>query len=110
MAYDEALAARIRTELSGVEGVSEKEMFGGLAFLVEGNMCVGVSGAELMGRVGKDGHDEALARPGARTFNMTGRPMAGWVVVTPEGIEGEALRSWVKTCLEFVGTLPPKRR
>ena len=108
MAYDVALAARIRDELADVEGVTEKEMFGGLAFLVHGNMCVGVAGEELMGRVGKDGNDAALARPGARVFDMTGRPMAGWVVVSPEGLGGDALAGWVETCLAFVRTLPAK--
>ena len=108
MAYDEALAARVRAELASVARVTEKEMFGGLAFLVHGNMCVGVAGEELMGRVGKDGNDAALARAGARPFDMTGRPMAGWVVVAPEGLEGNALAGWVETCLAFVRTLPPK--
>lgn len=108
MAYDDTLATRIRAELAGVDGVTEKEMFGGLAFLVHGNMCVGVSGDELMGRVGKDGHDEAVARPGARTFDMTGRPMAGWITVSPDGLGGDELGGWVATCLAFVRTLPPK--
>lgn len=110
MAYDETLAARIREALAKVDGVTEKEMFGGLAFLVHGNMCVGVSGEELMGRVGKEGNDAALARPGARPFDMTGRPMAGWVVVAPEGLTGDALVGWVETCLAFVRTLPPKKQ
>jgi TfoX/Sxy family transcriptional regulator of competence genes len=108
MAYDETLAARLRDQLADVDGVTEKEMFGGLAFLVHGNMCVGVSGDELMGRVGKEGNDAALARPGARQFDMTGRPMAGWVIVAPEVLVGDALAGWVETCLAFVRTLPPK--
>ena len=108
MAYDEALAARIRGELAALDAVTEKEMFGGLAFLVAGNMCVGVAGDDLIARVGKSGSDAALERPGARPFDMTGRPMAGWVLVAPAGIEGKALGGWVRTCLEFVRTLPPK--
>ena len=81
MAYDEGLAQRIRERLGAEPGVTEKRMFGGIAFLLHGNMAVGVSGDDLMVRVGPDRTDAALARPGTRLFDMTGRPMRGWILV-----------------------------
>ena len=84
-------------------------MFGGIAFLMNGNMAVGVTGHELMVRVGKDGHDAALARPGARIFDMSSRPMRGWVVVAPEGFSTDAnLDSWVDEGVRFARNLPAK--
>jgi TfoX/Sxy family transcriptional regulator of competence genes len=109
MAFDEGLAQRIREELAGTAGVSEMQMFGGLAFLVGGNMCVGVNGDELIVRVGPDGTEAALARPGSRLFDLTGRPMKGWVTVDPAALEAdEVLTGWVDSGLRFVRTLPPK--
>ena len=77
MAYDEDLAHRVRARLAEQDGITEKAMFGGLAFLLRGNMAVGISGDELMVRVGPDATDDALARPHTRAFDMTGRPMKG---------------------------------
>lgn len=110
MAYDEDLAARIREQLSDQDGVSEKRMFGGLAFLLAGNMAVGLSGGgELMVRVGPEETERALAEPHTRLFDMTGRPMRGWILVVPEGIATKrALSGWVSRGLEFARTLPPK--
>jgi hypothetical protein len=110
MAYDEDLAARVREQLSDQDGVSEKRMFGGLAFLLAGNMAVGLSGGgELMVRVGPDGTEQALAKPYTRVFDMTGRPMRGWILVAPEGITTKrALSAWVSRGLEFARTLPTK--
>lgn len=106
MAYDEGLAQRLRARL---DGAVEKKMFGGLAFLVGGNMCVGVHGEELIARVGPDATAAALERPGARLFDMTGRPMSGWVMVAPDGVaDDKALDGWVEDSLAFVRTLPPK--
>ena len=84
-------------------------MFGGIAFMLNGNMAVGVSGDELVVRVGKDAHDEALALPGARTFDMSGRPMRGWILVAPEGIASDTdLDAWINRGVAWAESLPPK--
>jgi hypothetical protein len=109
MAYDEALAERVREQLAPEQAIGEKAMFGGLAFLVEGNMAVGLSGDELMVRVGPDASDDALARPHTRLFDMTGRPMKGWILVAPEGVaEDDDLAAWVARGVDFARSLPPK--
>jgi hypothetical protein len=109
MAYDEGLAERIRHHLGADPGVTEKRMFGGIAFLYEGNMAVGVTGDDLMVRVGPDAADTALARPGTRLFDMTGRPMRGWVVVTGSAVaEDGALRAWIDEGRAYAASLPPK--
>lgn len=109
MAYDEELAERIRDQLGADPEISERRMFGGLAFLCRGNMAVGVTGDDLMVRVGPDATDAALARPGARIFDMTGRPMRGWVVVDGTAVaEDESLAAWVDEGRAFAAGLPPK--
>jgi len=109
MAYDQQLADQIRTEIGSHPGLREQEMFGGIAFLVNGNMAVGASGEELLVRVGKDAHDEAVARPGARTFDMGARPMKGWVKVTTEGFPDEdSFAAWVRQGVAFAESLPAK--
>ncbi|MFF4359354.1 TfoX/Sxy family protein [Streptomyces sp. NPDC001604] len=109
MAYDEGLAERIRQHLGADPGVAEKRMFGGIAFLLHGNMAVGVIGDDLMVRVGPDATDAALARPGARLFDMTGRPMRGWVVVDSSAVtEDETLGEWIDEGYGFAAGLPPK--
>jgi hypothetical protein len=109
MAYDRALAGEIRMRLGGHPGLSEKEMFGGIGFMIHGNMAVGVSGEDLMVRVGKDAHDEAMARPGTRLFDMTGRPMRGWILVSPAGFPAEDdLASWIDQGVAFAESLPRK--
>lgn len=109
MAYNEALAEEIRTQLGGHSGLTEKQMFGGIAFMVNGNMAVGVSGDELMVRVGKDAHDEMVALPGARAFDKSGRPMRGWLSVAPEGFANEDdFGAWVGRGVAFAESLPPK--
>jgi TfoX/Sxy family transcriptional regulator of competence genes len=110
MAYDEALADRIRDVLADRgDRVREQKMFGGLAFMVGGHMTVGVVGDELMARVGADGEDGALAQPHARTMDFTGRPMTGFVFVDAPGVTTEeAVAAWVDRCLAFTTTLPPK--
>jgi TfoX/Sxy family transcriptional regulator of competence genes len=108
MAFDEGLAQRLRERL-GAERVAERKMFGGLAFLVDGNMCVGVMGEELIARVGPDATDAALRRPGARLFDFSSRPMKGWLQVEPAALEDDdALDAWVEDALGYVRTLPPK--
>ncbi|MDC0766993.1 TfoX/Sxy family protein [Streptomyces sp. HD] len=109
MAYDEGLAQRVRERLGADSGVSEKQMFGGIAFLLHGNMAVGVSGDDLMVRVGPDGTDAALARPGTRIFDMTGRPMRGWILVAGDSLMDDAvLGAWIDEGYGFAAGLPPK--
>ena len=109
MAYDEGLAQRIREALADDAGLSERRMFGGVAFMLHGNMAVGISGDELMVRVGPEAYDEALAQPHARVFDMTGRVMRGWVVVAAEGIADDgALGEWVQRGADYALSLPPK--
>ena len=109
MAYDEGLAQRLRESLTGVSDLSEKKMFGGLAFLVAGNMCVGVMGEELIARVGAAAYSSAVTLPGAHPFDFSSRPMAGWVMVRPEGFEDDvALGDWIGRALVFARSLPPK--
>jgi len=109
MAYDQQIADEVRTAIQPRLGLTEREMFGGIGFMINGNMAVGVSGDELMVRVGKEAHDEAISRPGARTFDMGARPMRGWVAVSSEGFSTEAaLASWVEWGVTFAESLPPK--
>jgi TfoX/Sxy family transcriptional regulator of competence genes len=109
MAFDEGLAERLRQRLAGTGGLAEKRMFGGLSFLVDGNMCVGVIGDELIARVGPEATAAALERPGSRLFDFSGRPMKGWITVEPDALEDDdALAGWVQLALVFVRTLPPK--
>ena len=109
MAYDEDLAQRVRERLAGEEDITERAMFGGLAFLLRGNMAVGITGEDLMVRVGPDASDDALARPHTRPFDMTGRPMKGWILVGPEGARTEEdLAEWVAQGVAFAGSLPAK--
>ena len=109
MAYDEHLAARIRKALGRTPGITERKMFGGVAFLRHGLMFIGVSDSTLMARVGKDAYEDALAREHVRVMDFTGRPMAGYVYIDEPGTAtDEALRFWLGRCLEFVATLPPK--
>ena len=109
MAYDQGLADDLRAMLGEHRGLTEREMFGGIGFMINGNMAVGVSGDDLMVRVGKESHDEALTRPGARDFDMGGRAMRGWVLVSSEGFATEQdLRRWVDQGVAFASSLPPK--
>lgn len=108
MAYDETLAHRIRESTAPLDGVVEKRMFGGLAFMRRGHMVAVVMGASLLARVGKDDVDEALALPHVGPMDMGGRTMGGFVVVAPEGLRGRALPAWIERCRRFVDALPPK--
>jgi TfoX/Sxy family transcriptional regulator of competence genes len=109
MTYDENLAERIRACLDGVAGIEEKKMFGGLAFLLDGNMSVGVIKDELMVRVGKDDHEEFAQLPGARIMDFTRRQMKGWLVVGGVGIADDGdLASWVYRGTDFASTLPKR--
>jgi TfoX/Sxy family transcriptional regulator of competence genes len=103
MAYDEALADRIRTTLRGRDDVVEKKMFGGLTFMVGGRMACGVIHDDLMVRVGADGHEAALAEPHTRPMDFTGRPSRGMVYVAPAGVASDAdLARWVDRAVRSV--------
>lgn len=106
MAYDEGLAERIREILEGRSRITEKKMFGGVAFLLGGKMFCGLAKNQLMLRVGPDAYDEALAKPHVRPMDFTGRPLRGYVYVAPAGYKTErALREWVERATAFVATL-----
>lgn len=110
MAYDEKLAARMSNLLSKRKGGSEKKMFGGMAFMLNGNMCCGVIGDQLVARIGPEGYESALSESHTKPMDFTGRPMKGYVYVEPEGIESDKdLKNWIDRCVEFVSTLPPKK-
>jgi hypothetical protein len=109
MAFDESLAARIRQHLARPKGVEEMRMFGGVGFLHHGNMLVGVWKDSLIARLGPDEGDLALREPHVKEFDITGRAMKGWVLVGPEGVEGdEQLGRWIERATKFVKTLPAK--
>ena len=109
MAYSESLALRIRQALAERRGFEEKKMFGGLGFLLHGNMCVGVWKNSLIARLGPDEGERALAEEHVVEFDITGRAMKGWVMVEPEGLESdEQLSGWIERAVAFVATLPKK--
>ncbi len=109
MAFDEGLAQRVREVLADHAGVTEKKMFGGLAFMVDRYMCCGIIQSELMVRVGKAAYEDALAQPHAREMDFTGRSLKGMVYVGEEGLtEDSDIQSWVQRGLNFVETLPPQ--
>ena len=109
MAFNEELALRIRQSLGEQTGVTERKMFGGLCFMVQGNMLGGVMGDEIIVRVGAERYEEALKQPHTREMDFTGRPMRGFVVVASEGISSdERLDEWVRRGVQFAASLPPK--
>ena len=109
MAYDEGVAQRVREAFEGREGVAEKKMFGGLCFMQQGHMCVGIVDEVLMARVGPERYEEALAKPHARVMDFTGRTMKGFVFVDPPGFEDEVdLEAWIALCERFITGLPPR--
>ena len=108
MALDEDLAERTRAVLASTGAVREVKMFGGLCFMLNGNMVAGTSKRGLLVRVGKDQQSAALARPGATRMEMTGRPMEGYIFVDPPPRDEQALRDWLRLAVAFVNTLPPK--
>ena len=108
MAYDGKLADRIRDAVEVRSGVTERKMFGGLAFMLDGHMFCGVVGDELMLRLGQESAATALDRPHVRPMDFTGRPMTGMVFVGADGLRGSALGRWVDAAAGFAATLPPK--
>jgi hypothetical protein len=109
MAFDEELADRVRELLSARSDVSERKMFGGIAFMVGGNMALGVSGNELMVRLDPADGEKALTEEGVRVFDMTGRPMKGWILVSPGRTANQAgLSEWVDAGADYAASLPAK--
>lgn len=109
MAFDEGLAQRVREALAHRADLSEKKMFGGLCFLLGGNMCCGISGDDLMLRVGPEAYEEVLSRQYAREMDFTGRALRGMVYVGPPGLGTDAaLAAWLEPAVGFAGGLPPK--
>jgi TfoX/Sxy family transcriptional regulator of competence genes len=109
MAYDEGLGQRVRELLTETPDLVEKKMFGGIGYIVRGNMACGIHKDSLVVRVGPERYQEALAHPHSRPFDITGRPMTGWVMIAPEGCDSEAdLSRWVRSGVDFALTLPPK--
>ncbi len=106
MAFDELLADQVRACLQQVAGVSEKKMFGGLAFMAGGHLTVGVYGDGLIARIGAQGMEAATAEPGVRPFDMTGRPMRGIVVIDSAVLDDKALDRWVGQARSYVAGLP----
>ena len=111
MAYNERLAERVRAELAGRRGLAERRMFGGLAFLLDGKMCAGVLGDELIVRCGAERYAESLKSPHAREMDFTGRPMTGMVYVSPAGVSrGAALRRWIELGIAGAEAAPSSKR
>ena len=109
MAFDEGLAHRIREELQDQPRLTEKKMFGGIAFMIQGNMACGVSNEDVMLRVGVEGTEAALAQPNTRPFDMTGKRMKGWILVSPDGHEDDDdLRSWLQQGVAVALSFPAK--
>jgi TfoX/Sxy family transcriptional regulator of competence genes len=112
MAYDEKLADRVRAMIGDRDDVTEQRMFGGLSFLIAGNMSVGVSGqGGLMVRLEPSDTEEALKEPGAQSFEMRGRSMDGWLRVSADVLgDDDDLRHWVDVGVGYASTLPPKQK
>ena len=111
MAFSEALAERIRRRLARRKGIKEKKMFGGIGFLLNGNLLVGVWKDSLIARLGPEEGEEALREPHVSEFDITGRAMKGWVLFTPEGVGADdELSGWVQRAVKFVGKLAAKEK
>lgn len=109
MPYDDGLAHRVLTNLEERGDIEETHMFGGVGYMLDGNLVCGIHGDDLIARVGPDAYQEALEDPHAREMDFTGRPMRGLVFVGAEGAATDAaLDAWLDRCLAFVGSLPPK--
>ena len=110
MAYDQKLAERILKHLLKKSGLVDKKMFGGMAFLLNGNMSVGVYGDEMIVRLEPEQTGKALAMPHVRIFDITGKPMKGWVLVGPKAVATDAaLKKWIDIGVKFAESLPPKK-
>lgn len=109
MPYDESLADRLSVALSLKRGIEKKKLFGGIGFLLDGNMLVGVWKNSLVVRLGSLDYENARLEPHVREFDITGKPLKGWVMIEPDGIEDdEQLFGWIERATAFVKTLPKK--
>lgn len=108
MAYSEQLAETVRDVIGPRPGIVEKKMFGGIAILLNGNMACGISGESLMVRMAPEDTAAALEKPGVRIFDMTGRPMKGWLLVDVDSTDAAAVEEWVDVGMDFAATLPSK--
>lgn len=108
MAYDLELADRVRKVISRKRGFAEKKMFGGLGFLLNGNICVGIWKDSLIVRLDPEEYETARQEPGVKEFDITGRPIKGWLMVLPAALKGKRLGEWVEESIDFVKALPPK--
>jgi hypothetical protein len=109
MAFSESLAGRIRDALASCKNIEERKMFGGLGFLLNGNMLVGVWKNSLIARLGPEEGEASLKEAHVKEFDITGRPMKGWIMVGPGGVEvDDQLADWIQRALTFVRTLPAK--
>lgn len=109
MAYSQSLAERVRQALQHQRGIAERKMFGGVGFLLRGNMLVAVWQKAMIARLGPDQADGALRQPHVRPFDVTGRPMKGWVMIEADGLDrDEQLAVWIEQAIAFVATLPAK--
>jgi TfoX/Sxy family transcriptional regulator of competence genes len=109
MPFSQSLADRIRWALTQTRNIEEKKMFGGVGFLLKGNMLVGVWESSLIVRLGPENGVDALKQPHVKQFDVTGRPLKGWVMVEPEGLDTDSqLANWIDRAIQFVQTLPHK--
>ena len=109
MAYSEELATRMRAELGRARGLQEKKLFGGIGFLLNGNMACGVHGQGMIVRLGTADYEAALKMPHVKVFDMTGLPMTGWIVVEKAGYKSkQALQHWIRKSTKSAKSLPPK--
>ncbi len=109
MAFDQKLAERIRKRLGKRRGMVEKQMFGGLAFLLNGNLCCGVHGQELIVRIAPAETDQDLSQRHTHIFDLPDRPMKGWILVRPAGLTTDAaLAKWIRAGMKYVTSLPSK--
>ncbi|MBM3146292.1 MAG: TfoX/Sxy family protein [Actinobacteria bacterium] len=107
MAYDQSVDDRV-AEVALTWGAERRRMFGGTCYLVNGNMAAGVIGDELILRLGEKGGTKAMTDPHVRPFDMTGKPMRGWMMVRPAGFAGDRLSDWLARAKQFAESLPPK--
>lgn len=111
MAYDEVLAERVRDLVESLDAETrEQQMFGGIAWMLRGNLLIGIIGDELMVRLDPEMGRQKLTEPHARPFDMSGRAMKGFILVAPAGCRGDALRRWFAIAHDFVDAMPPKRK
>lgn len=109
MGFNQGLAERLRVMVRKYRNVTERKMFGGLAFMLNNNMFIGITGDRLMARIGPAVYPEALNQPHVSEMDFTGKPMKGYVYIAPAGYESDQdLERWVTKCVDFVASLPPK--